>query len=100
VRKGVQASYQDPAGSGVNYRHNGASNQQLGLAREDKVAITVDHRFALSNPALVSAPLKKFSLGVCWPILAFKGLSLPARQLRHRLQKRWPCSPAAACATM
>ena len=31
----------------------------LGLFRHAQRMITVDHRFALSNPALVSAPSKK-----------------------------------------
>ena len=36
-----------------------AHAQQPGLARDGELMVTVDHRFALSNPALVSAPSKK-----------------------------------------
>src|SRR6218665_919163 len=36
-----------------------ADTEQLGLARDAQVMGTVDHRFALSNPALVSARSKK-----------------------------------------
>jgi len=35
--------------------------QQLGLPLDRQLGITVDHRFALSNPALVSASSKKRS---------------------------------------
>jgi len=37
--------------------------------------LTVDHRFALSNPALVSAPSKKSFSSVSSPILACSDLS-------------------------
>src|SRR5262245_22036687 len=47
--------------------------QQLGLARDGEVVITVDHRFALSNPALVSARSKKSFSSVSCPILACSG---------------------------
>jgi hypothetical protein len=33
--------------------------QNLGLLDDRQIVRTVDHRFALSNPALVSAPSKK-----------------------------------------
>ena len=33
--------------------------QNLGLLGDRQIVLTVDHRFALSNPALVSAPSKK-----------------------------------------
>jgi hypothetical protein len=36
---------------------------------------TVDHRFALSNPALVSAPSKKSFSSVSSPILAWSDLT-------------------------
>ena len=36
-----------------------ADVEQLGLARDGQFVITVDHGFALSNPALVSALSKK-----------------------------------------
>src|SRR5262245_26617360 len=43
---------------------------QLGLLRNAQRVITVDHRFALSNPALVSTPSKKSFSSVSSPILA------------------------------
>ena len=44
----------------------------LGLFRDAQRMITVDHRFALSNPALVSAPSKKSFSSVNSPIFACK----------------------------
>jgi hypothetical protein len=38
-----------------------------------RVVVTVDHRFALSNPALVSARSKKSFSSVSCPILACSG---------------------------
>src|SRR5208283_815564 len=50
-----------------------AHAQQFGLARDGQIVATVDHGFALSNPALVSARSKKsFSSANC-PILACSG---------------------------
>jgi hypothetical protein len=42
----------------------------LGLPRNAQRMTTVDHRFALSNPALVSAPSKKSFSKVSSPIFA------------------------------
>src|SRR5260370_8443336 len=36
-----------------------ADPQNLSLLGDRQIVLTVDHRFALSNPALVSAPSKK-----------------------------------------
>jgi hypothetical protein len=36
-----------------------ADAQNLRLLGDRQIVLTVDHRFALSNPALVSAPSKK-----------------------------------------
>src|SRR5688500_11904994 len=47
-----------------------ADAQNLGLPRDRQVVFAVDHRFALSNPALVSAPSKKSFSSVSSPILA------------------------------
>src|SRR4029077_12278099 len=44
--------------------------QSLSLLGERQIVLTVDHRFALSNPALVSAPSKKSFSSVSSPILA------------------------------
>src|SRR6202158_5040502 len=47
-----------------------ADLQNLRLPGDRQVVFTVDHRFALSNPALVSAPSKKSFSSVSPPILA------------------------------
>src|SRR5216684_253068 len=47
-----------------------ANAQNLRLLGDRQVVFTVDHRFALSNPALVSAPSKKSFSSVSSPILA------------------------------
>ena len=51
----------------VGFRHRprqvvdaaAADVQNLRLLGDRQIVLTVDHRFALSNPALVSAPSKK-----------------------------------------
>src|SRR5580693_2487973 len=48
-----------------------ADAQNLGLLADRQIVLTVDHRFALSNPALVSAPSKKSFSSVSSPILAW-----------------------------
>src|ERR1700683_3744858 len=47
-----------------------ADVQDLGLADDGKVVGAVDHRFALSMPALMSAPSKKSFSSASSPILA------------------------------
>src|SRR6202051_2032626 len=47
-----------------------ADAQNLRLLADRQIVLTVDHRFALSNPALVSAPSKKSFSNVSSPILA------------------------------
>src|SRR5262249_12379330 len=47
-----------------------ADTQNLCLLGDRQIVLTVDHRFALSNPALVSAPSKKSFSSVSSPILA------------------------------
>src|SRR5437588_181992 len=47
-----------------------ADAKNLGLLGDRKIVPAVDHRFALSNPALVSAPSKKSFSSVNSPILA------------------------------
>ena len=47
-----------------------ADVQNLRLLGDRQIVLTVDHRFALSNPALVSAPSKKSFSSVSSPILA------------------------------
>ena len=53
--------------------------------------VPVDHRFALSNPALVSAPSKQSFSSVSWPILACGG----ARPTGSTLSAPPPKSSAA-----
>ena len=52
------------------YRRAPADAERLGLPGDRQVVLTVDHRLALSNPALVSAPSKKSFSRVSSPILA------------------------------
>src|SRR5882724_1405735 len=59
---------------GVVVHRAPADAQQLGLPLDRQLGITVDHRFALSNPALVSAPSKKSFSSVNCPILACNAL--------------------------
>src|ERR1700716_3454383 len=47
-----------------------ADLQNFRLLGDRQIMSTVDHRFALSNPALVSAPSKKSFANVSSPILA------------------------------
>src|SRR5499425_979119 len=47
-----------------------ADAQNLRLLGDRQIVRAVDHRFALSNPALVSAPSKKSFSSVSSPILA------------------------------
>src|ERR1700721_3508236 len=47
-----------------------ADAQNLRLLADRKIVLTVDHRFALSKPALPSAPSKKSFSSVSSPILA------------------------------
>src|SRR6202048_3327372 len=47
-----------------------ADLQNFRLLGDRQIMSTVDHRFALSNPALVSAPSKKSFSSVSSPILA------------------------------
>ena len=44
-----------------------ADAQNLRLLGDRQIVLTVDHRFALSNPALVSAPSKKLSAALRAP---------------------------------
>ena len=44
-----------------------ADAQNLRLLGDRQIVLTVDHRFALSNPALLSAPSKKLSTALHAP---------------------------------
>ncbi len=50
-----------------------ADVEQAGLTCDAKFVVTVDHGFALRNPALVSALSKKSFSSASWPILACSG---------------------------
>jgi hypothetical protein len=45
-----------------------ADTQRGRLLRQRKLVIAVDQRFALSNPALLSAPSKKLERGASRPL--------------------------------
>jgi len=80
---------------GIRDRHRlvvhraAADAQQLGLALDRQAVIAVDHRFTLSNPALLSAPSKKSFSRASWPILACRALrstgGVLVRDLGNRL---------------
>jgi hypothetical protein len=52
-----------------------ADPQNLSLLGDRQIMLVVDHRFALSKPALVSAPSKKSFSSVSSPILAVGDVS-------------------------
>ena len=60
----------------------------LGLLGDAQRMITVDHRLALSNPALLSAPSKKSFSKVSSPILACRAFTSTARRCRRRAAAR------------
>src|SRR4030088_2713724 len=55
-----------------------ADLQNFHLPGDRQIVSTVDHRFALSNPALVSAPSKKSFSSVSSPILAWSDFTSTA----------------------
>jgi multiple sugar transport system substrate-binding protein len=61
-----------PIGQTLGHTYNDAPafTDDFGLFRDAQRMISVDHRLALSNPALVSAPSKKSFSSVSSPILA------------------------------
>ena len=70
-----------------------ADLQNFRLPGDRQIVLAVDHRFALSNPALLRAPSKKSFSSVSSPILACSdftsmagaaGAMLPSRKLRKR----------------
>src|SRR5258707_10731042 len=82
--------------------HRAARNADgLGLLGNAQRVVTVDHRLAFSNPALLSAPSKKSFSNVSSPILACSAftstggvvgpLPLPGQQVRRTaFQLRFP----------
>ncbi len=62
------------AGGAAAVVHGASADlKQLGLAHHAQGVFTVNQRFALSNPALVSALCKKSFSSANWPILACSG---------------------------
>src|SRR5206468_5193684 len=55
-----------------------ADAQHVRLLCDRQIVLTVDHRFALSNPALLSAPSKKSFSSVSSPILAWSDFTSTA----------------------
>ena len=64
-----------PEPGGRRSRASPADAQRLGLFRQREGMLRVDHRFALSNPALVSAPAKKSFVSVNSPIFAWSSFT-------------------------
>ena len=80
-----------------------ADAQNLRLLRDRQVVLTVDHRFALSNPALLSAPSKKSFSSVSSPIFAcsdFTSTAAAPLRCHRRHRKRQPPRSRAAPSTM
>ncbi len=85
---------------GVVVHRAAADAQQLGLALDRQFVVTVDHRFALSSPALLSAPSKKSFSSVNCPILACSALrstggARPGAAGRRRRRQRAPATGAS-----
>src|SRR5208282_5352289 len=74
-------------GSGQVVHRASADIQQLGLTGDTEVVVSVDHGFALSNPALVSACSKKSFSSVSCPILACSGTKSTAASCPTLLPK-------------
>jgi len=73
--------------------------EQLRLPRQRQLMVAVDHRFALSMPALPSAPAKKSFSSVSSPILAcsvFK--SIAGDDASDRPDPNTLAAPSSSCA--
>ena len=100
----IEPPHQRQSGSADGLRHvvHGppAETQQLGLARYWQLMLSVDHGFAPSNPALLSAPAKKSNSSACCPILACSGAEINGRRPLCRPEHiRSVCMPAIAAST-
>src|ERR1700719_887257 len=76
-----------------------ADLQGLRLFADRQFVVTVDHRFALSKPALLSAPPKKSFSSVSSPIFAcsdFRSTAGAASPLQPRTRTRRLPLPAVA----
>src|SRR5690606_42012027 len=54
------------------------------LLGHGQIMIAINHRFALSRPALLSAPSKKSFSSVSWPILACRVFKIGRASCRER----------------
>src|SRR6266478_4830938 len=76
-----------------------ADAQDLRLLCDRKIMLTVDHRFALSNPALVSAPSKKSFSSVSSPIFACSDFTSTAGSVATLLPgPKTSAAPPSSCA--
>src|SRR5215207_7862345 len=92
---------------GVRYRPRqvvdaaAADVQRLGLLGDRQIVLAVDHRFALSKPALVSAPSKKSFSSASSPILACSDFTSIAGSCAAPLPPPGPktsAAPLSSCA--
>ena len=104
-------SVETPHDRKVGFRHRArqvvdaatADVQSLRLLGDRQIVRTVDHRLALSSPALLSAPAKKSFSSVSSPIFACSDFTSTADALlrcrcRDRIHRR--PRPQAALSTM
>src|SRR5450432_3028266 len=76
-----------------------ADAQNLCLFGDRQIMVTVDHRFALSNPALVSVPSKKSFSSVSSPIFAWSDFTSTAGVIGAVLPApNTSAAPSSSCA--
>src|SRR5208282_3840455 len=75
-----------------------ADAQNLRLLGDRQIVLTVDHRFALSNPALVSAPSKKSFSSVSSPIFACRDFTSTAGCAAPLPRPKTSAAPPSSCA--
>src|SRR3954451_17006041 len=75
-----------------------AQPDQLRLPPQRKIVATLNHRFALSNPALPSAPTKKSFSSVNSPIFACSTFRSTAGALSAAPPSNNPAAPSSTCA--
>src|SRR5471032_726045 len=75
-----------------------ADLQGLRLFADRQFVVTVDHRFALSQPALLSAPPKKSFSSVNSPIFAWRDLRSTLGAPVRASEPNTPAAPSSCCA--
>lgn len=73
-----------------------ADLQDFRLLRDRQIVLAVDHRFALSNPALVSAPSNSSPILACSDFTSTAGtaaVTLQIRKPRKLLPRAAPSTP-------